>query len=291
LGDRRPFLHGSEIVDDDDIARSTSPGPVPCLTPNSASSYRDLQESRGPSRRRLEAVVARALGSMPLSAGEDPTGRRNFTDDESWLREAWWQDRHKTLLLQVQALVQSLTGLAARSFKWSTGLSAPKRRDLAGLLLDYVQPCAHIDPLLQGLCEDLECMRHESVDISHVQEPSIPRRCDGFASVSSRRCARPRARSKDQDAVESAQWCRSGEHSRARIQPQRSQTELVAPATCRRAGPCRFSRRPFAGAVHVVHAQRAEMNGAGPFQQGYRDSAQRARSVTPVRQHSVGPKF
>ncbi|CAE7250798.1 unnamed protein product [Symbiodinium natans] len=64
--------------------------------------------------------------------------------------------RCPVLNLQVRALSQSLAGLGAKTFNWSSGLSKLQRRDLAEVVLEYCRPCAHLDPTLEDLCIDLE---------------------------------------------------------------------------------------------------------------------------------------
>eukprot|EP00435_Cladocopium_sp_Y103_P072824 s45_g41.t1 len=64
--------------------------------------------------------------------------------------------RCHVLNMQVRALAQSLAGLGAKAFNWSTGLGKLQRRDLAEVVLEYCRPCAHLDTTLEGLCIDLE---------------------------------------------------------------------------------------------------------------------------------------
>lgn len=64
--------------------------------------------------------------------------------------------RCHVLNMQVRALAQSLAGLGAKAFNWSTGVGKLQRRDLAEVVLEYCRPCAHLDSTLEGLCIDLE---------------------------------------------------------------------------------------------------------------------------------------
>ncbi|CAJ1342550.1 unnamed protein product, partial [Effrenium voratum] len=56
--------------------------------------------------------------------------------------------RCPVLNMQVRALSQSLAGLGAKAFNWSSGLSKLQRRDLAEVVLEYCRPCAHLDSTL-----------------------------------------------------------------------------------------------------------------------------------------------
>eukprot|EP00927_Polykrikos_kofoidii_P081340 TRINITY_DN7861_c0_g1_i1.p1 TRINITY_DN7861_c0_g1~~TRINITY_DN7861_c0_g1_i1.p1 ORF type:complete len:835 (+),score=154.20 TRINITY_DN7861_c0_g1_i1:71-2575(+) len=64
------------------------------------------------------------------------------------------------LAVQARALSQALAGLGARCYNWSCGLSSgeTRPRELAGTILEYVRPCAHLDASLRELCADLERM-------------------------------------------------------------------------------------------------------------------------------------
>ena len=57
--------------------------------------------------------------------------------------------------LQVRALCQSLSGLAARTIQWGSHLSHRRQLDLVDLVLMYLRPLEHLDKQLEALCEEL----------------------------------------------------------------------------------------------------------------------------------------
>ncbi|CAE7539583.1 unnamed protein product [Symbiodinium natans] len=57
--------------------------------------------------------------------------------------------------LQVRALAQSLSGLAARTVQWSAGLSHRRQQDLVDMVLCYLRPLEHLDERLETLCCEL----------------------------------------------------------------------------------------------------------------------------------------
>mmetsp|Transcript_108527 Transcript_108527/g.338304 ORF Transcript_108527/g.338304 Transcript_108527/m.338304 type:complete len:360 (-) Transcript_108527:124-1203(-) len=71
------------------------------------------------------------------------------------------------LLRQVQALLQALAGLAASACNWSAGLGLAHHLELAKLVLDYVRPCAKLDP--EGL--GALCMALESASLDQHYSP------------------------------------------------------------------------------------------------------------------------
>ncbi|CAK9009667.1 unnamed protein product [Durusdinium trenchii] len=67
--------------------------------------------------------------------------------------------RCEVLLLQLDALAQSMVGLAGAAFRWSlevaTGVSTEDREMLWKALMSYMQPCAHVDARIASTSEDL----------------------------------------------------------------------------------------------------------------------------------------
>lgn len=112
----------------------------------------DLLESelRSPAVRLQSPGESGALGFQGALRGDSTPSRS--------VREC---ERCSVMGVQVRALAQSLAGLGARIFNWSSDMQAVRRKDLAEVVLGYAQPCAHIDEAIQNLCDELTSIEWE----------------------------------------------------------------------------------------------------------------------------------
>lgn len=102
------------------------------------------------------------VGTLLMRSGSNQTDWRN-THSDSDAREALTSADFDKLdqesgcshcvgmKMQVRALAQSMAGLAAKVFNWSSSLGKLQRRDLAEMILEYCKPCAFLDTHLQDL--------------------------------------------------------------------------------------------------------------------------------------------
>jgi len=108
-------------------------------------------------------------------------GRLGYADDDKkasqWGRDKVLEcDRCAVMALQVRALAQSLAGLSAKIFNWSSMLKPALRRQLSDMVLQYTLPCAHIDESIQHLCDELSSTRWDNtVDVDDTKKRRISR--------------------------------------------------------------------------------------------------------------------
>jgi len=104
----------------------------------------------------LHPLVGLAAAGLLPQRGSDGAGDAAAGGATSTLGGAAGCNRCSILHVQMRALAQSLAGLGAHVYNWSTGLSMWQRRALAELILDFTRPCMHLDPRLLDLCVELE---------------------------------------------------------------------------------------------------------------------------------------
>ena len=106
--------------------------------------------SAGEALSSLERACYKALQPISLSESQEETAT-----PETWQRRSAHCRQCGILGLQVRALAQSLSGLAARVVQWSAGLSHRRQADLVDLVLSYLRPLEHLDERLEALCTEL----------------------------------------------------------------------------------------------------------------------------------------
>ncbi|CAK9052804.1 Uncharacterized protein SCF082_LOCUS28856 [Durusdinium trenchii] len=104
-------------------------------------------------------LLGKLLGSLQedrLSVAEAP---QSAASSNLKVDRAKPCQRCEVLLLQLDALAQSMVGLAGAAFRWSlevaTGVSTEDREMLWKALMSYMQPCAHVDARIASTSEDL----------------------------------------------------------------------------------------------------------------------------------------
>merc|ERR1719401_3157824 len=86
-------------------------------------------------------------------------------------------ERCRDLLANVQALSQSLVGLAACIMNWALSseirppLAEAQRARVAELILEYSWPCRFIDPGISNLCAEVTAILEENRRFKNVMDP------------------------------------------------------------------------------------------------------------------------
>ncbi|CAE7825287.1 CPK2 [Symbiodinium sp. CCMP2592] len=147
-----PVRSGMEIVADDvEPSQSARDAPPPAHAPGVLEALLQGIEAKKLSTDEALNSLERACRTevVPLEPGQEEAPA------PPPLRSSLHCRQCGVLGLQVRALCQSLSGLAARTIQWGSHLSHRRQLDLVDLVLMYLRPLEHLDKQLEALCEEL----------------------------------------------------------------------------------------------------------------------------------------